>query len=342
MKKYTLSKNYKELKSAGNKAKTDIECIVSGLGYAPAGLRQATYQNPIRGFAYTLLSVIKSLFTFSSGDILFIQYPFKKYYAWVCRIAHWKKAKVITLVHDLGSFRRKKLTVKDELKRLSGTDVLIVHNEAMKAWLLRKGYDRPMICLEIFDYLSASVPAAAEQAEGVYKVVYAGALGHKKNGFLYKIDPVIQTWKLSLYGRGFAESLVGQKAYVDYKGFVSSDQLIQTAEGDFGLVWDGDTVATCSGAFGEYLMYNNPHKTSLYIRCHLPVIIWEKAALAAFVSKHRIGLCIGSLDELNALLPTLTAETYTEMKQNVRKISERLSAGYYTTQAIQEAERLLG
>lgn len=72
MKKYTLSKNYKELQGAGNKAKTDIERIVARLGYANAGLRQATYKNPIVGFSHTFTSVIKSLFTLSAGDVLLV------------------------------------------------------------------------------------------------------------------------------------------------------------------------------------------------------------------------------------------------------------------------------
>lgn len=341
MKKYTLSKNYKERISAGNKAKTDIEHILTDLGYANAGLHQATYQNPVLGFFHTLISAIKSSFTLSTGDVLLVQYPFKKYYGLICRMAHWKKAKVITLIHDLGSFRRKKLTIAEELKRLKSSDVLIVHNEKMKEWLLRQGYDKPMISLEIFDYLSSSVPAVANETKRIYKVVYAGALSYKKNGFLYKIDPVIQHWKLSLYGKGITENLTSHKVYWDYKGFIPSDRLIETVDGNFGLVWDGDATTTCSGAFGEYLKYNNPHKTSLYIRCHLPVIIWEKAALAPFVSQNRIGLCINSLDELDSKLFSLSSEAYAEMKQNVMKISRRLSSGYYTIKAIQEAEKLV-
>lgn len=225
---------------------------------------------------------------------------------------------------------------------MKGSDVLIVHNEKMKEWLLRHGYDKPMVSLEIFDYLSRSVPAVAEEAKGIYKVVYAGSLGDRKNGFLYKIDSLIHNWSLSLYGQGLAKSFIHSKIYLEYKGFVPSDRLIETAEGNFGLVWDGDSASTCSGAFGEYLKWNNPHKTSLYIRCHLPVIIWEKAALATFVSENRIGFCINALDELDSKLLAITPETYAEMKQNVMKISERLSTGYYTTKAVKEAEKLLG
>lgn len=98
-------------------------------------------------------------------------------------------------------------------------------------------------------------------------------------------------------------------------GFVKSDDLIATAQGDFGLVWDGTSVSTCTGDFGEYLQYNNPHKTSLYIRCQLPVIIWNKAALADFVRENGIGICVDSLEELEKILNTLSEEEYAEMKK---------------------------
>ena len=49
-------------------------------------------------------------------------------------------------------------------------------------------------------------------------------------------------------------------------------------EGSFGLVWDGISVETCAGVYGEYLKVNNPHKTSLYLASGIPVIIWKEAA----------------------------------------------------------------
>lgn len=81
------------------------------------------------------------------------------------------------------------------------------------------------------------------------------------------------------------------------------------------MVWDGTSVSTCTGDFGEYLQYNNPHKTSLYIRCQLPVIIWKQAALADFVRENGIGICVDSLEELEKILNTLSEEEYAEMKK---------------------------
>ena len=135
MTRYYLSKNYNGLNNAGNKAKTDIEETLSKLGYKNAGLPQTTYSNKIAGFLITLAGVLKVLFTVSANDVVVVQYPFKKYYSFVCNIIHLKRGKVITIIHDLGTFRRKKLTAEQEIKRLNHSDVLIVHNDKMEIWL---------------------------------------------------------------------------------------------------------------------------------------------------------------------------------------------------------------
>ena len=120
-------------------------------------------------------------------------------------------------------------------------------------------------------------------------------------------------------------------------GFVPSNQLIATASGHFGLVWDGDSLDACSGDMGEYLRYNNPHKTSLYIRCHLPIIIWKQAALAPFVSQRGIGLCVDSLREIGSALNALTPERYAEMRHRVEELSLQLSQGHFFREALGKA-----
>lgn len=341
MGKYYLSKNYKSINDAGNKAKTDIERIMYELGYLNAGLPQSFFKNKIASFFLTLIGVLKVPFTVSKGDILVLQYPLKKFYPFVCRMAHWRGCKVVTLIHDLGSFRRKKLTIPQEIKKLSASDVLIVHNTYMKQWLTEQGYAKPMVCLEIFDYLSDTVAAEARQPGSTYRVTYAGGLSYKKNRFIYDVDPIVRTWIFNLYGGGFESDRIKGKDLFVYKGFVPSDQLIATAEGDFGLVWDGESPLTCAGAFGEYLQYNNPHKTSLYIRCHLPVIVWGKAAIASFIRENHIGICVDSLEHLDDILSSVTQEQYAVMKENCIRISERLASGFYTQKALETACRYL-
>lgn len=42
-----LSRSYKGLSSAGNKAKTDIEQIMKDLSFINVGLKQTTYRNKV-------------------------------------------------------------------------------------------------------------------------------------------------------------------------------------------------------------------------------------------------------------------------------------------------------
>lgn len=337
-----LSRNYKGITSAGNKAKSDIEAIMSEMHYKNVGLKKTTYRNSIIAFLYTLAGVLKSPFCLHKGDNLVLQYPLKKYFALVCKLAHIRGARVIVIIHDLGSFRRKKLTIEKEIKRLNNADCIIAHNDKMKKWLELHDCKAKILTLGIFDYLSETKATEQPSIERPFNVIYAGALAKRKNTFIYNLGKHLGNFKLNLYGSGFeAENAEGIE-HIRYMGFVQSDQLIATANGHFGLVWDGASIDGCTGDFGEYLQYNNPHKTSLYIRCEIPVIIWRKAALASFVEREQIGLCIDSLAELDTLLQKLSIEEYKAMKERTKIISRRLAEGHYAKQAITAAINELG
>lgn len=348
---YYISRNYKGLNSAGNKAKSDIEGIVDReLGFCNAGLPLSTHTNTIKHFLLNLVGVLKIPFVVGKGDILLLQYPLKKYYAFVCNMAHLRGAKVITLIHDLGSFRRKALTTEQEIARLNHSEWIIAHNVKMKQWLHDKGCKAQLSTLGIFDYVSdAPLPTVCEDKEAnsdiqearKFTVVYAGALAQRKNAFLYDWGEYISSYDVALYGSNFDITLVKGKEHFTYHGFVKSDTFISEVKGDFGLVWDGASTESCTGNFGEYLKLNNPHKTSFYLRSGLPVIIWRQAALADFVRSHGVGICIDSLNELNDILGNITPEEYHKMKENAVKESHKLQKGHYAATAIEEAVRLL-
>lgn len=337
-----LSKNYNSTNGGGNKAKTDIEQIMENLQYKNVGLKQSRHANPVLAFLLTLAGVLKSLFSLRKGDVLVLQYPFKKYYAFVCNIAHFRGCKVITLIHDLGSFRRKRLSIQDEITRLNHSDVIIAHNDLMKEWLEDRDCKAKVCALKLFDYLSETTPSVSDTSlKRPYRVLYAGALTSRQNDFLYKLEDTIFSYRLVLYGGGFDTNRVRTDRLI-HKGFMPSDDLIRTAEGDFGLVWYGDSIDTVSGNVGEYLPYINPHKMSLYFRCGIPVVVWEDSASASFVREYNIGICVHSLKELDGVLSALTEEQYQTMKTNVKKISQKISKGYYFSTAIEEALTCFG
>lgn len=330
-------KYYIEIHS--NKPKEDVNVIARKQGYVNIGLNTEG-SGPVTRFVTKLASMFYILAKMKHGDLLLIQYPMKTFYVMACIFAHIKKGCVITLVHDLGSFRRKKLTVEKENVRLSHSDYTIVHNPNMRDFLEHNGYKVKLYCLELFDYLSPAKPPMRSRAN-FQTVIYAGGVGYKRNPFLYKLDDHIHNWKMEIYGAGADESLVKGFKNIRFNGSLPPDELLAKAQGDFGLVWDGNSIDECSGAWGEYLKINNPHKTSFYLRAGLPVIIWEKAALAPFVRENKVGLCVDSLRDIDAVLSALTEDEYLQMKRNAENISKKVAHGYFTCKALGAAEKYL-
>lgn len=331
-----LSRNYRGTNSAGNKAKIDIECIMRNLGFKNVGLPQTTFNNKVLHFLFNLMGVLIAPISIKQGDNLVLQYPLKKYFTFVCRMAHLRGAKIIVIIHDLGSFRRKALTPKKEILRLNHADYIIAHNDKMKEWLEVHNCKAKLDSLGIFDYLSKSnADNNTYTHTSPYTVVYAGSLNSRKNLFLYELGKYIHSFSVRLYGNGFNKEYAAANEKFDTMGFVNSEELIASVKGDFGLVWDGTSVDGCAGNFGIYLKVNNPHKTSLYLRCGLPIIIWKEAALADYVQRNGVGLCINSLKDLDETLENLTQEKYNQMKQRAEQISKLIGSGYYFKTAIE-------
>lgn len=320
-----------------NKAKRDIEIIADRLGYT--NLTRINFgKGGVARFLTKLFSVSSILFRLRRGDTLLLQYPMKKFFRIASLMAHLKGARVITVIHDLGAFRRHKLTPEKENRRLSAVDVLIVHNATMKNYLIEHGFKGRIQCLEIFDFLSDSTPPAAAPAARPWRIVYAGNLGRRRNDFLYKLDGCTREWTLDLYGKGFAPDECSNPN-LHYHGFMPSEDFITKVQAHFGIVWDGDSTDECNGPWGEYLKINDPHKTSFYLRAGIPVIVWSRAAMAPFIVKENVGIAVDSLADIAAMLTDMTADRYAAMKQAAMEMSVRLGNGYYITLMLHEAEK---
>lgn len=327
-----ISRNYKGT-SAGNDARTDTEALLDQFGYRNIGLKQSFSQSKVPDFIRNLVGTIKGLILIPTKGILFIQYPTKKYYVLLCRVAHLKNTRVISLIHDLGSFRRKRISIEQEIGRLNHSDFIIATNQKMTDWLTDNKVKAKIDSLGVWHFLSKDErkPEFRLDNNSSYSICYAGALNRRKNAFLYEFIPYPRNFTLNIYGDTFD---IADTANFQCKGYIDSDIFIQTNNDDFGLVWDGDSMDECSGSFGAYLKYNTPHKVSFYIKSHLPVIIWKQAALAPFIEENNIGIAIDSLTEINGILSSMTPEDYNEMKRNVIEMSKKLQAGFYLKQAI--------
>ena len=319
-----------------NKAKNDIDELMERDGFRNLSVHIGS-KGKVSVFFSKLFSVIRLPFVLHKDDVLLIQYPFKKYYTALCRIAHMKNASTVTLIHDLGTFRRHKLTADQEIERLSHTDSIIVHNGAMKDWLKEHGCKVRMCELGIFDYLSSSSPLHRHFGHSPRRIVYAGALGLRKNAFLYDLDKCLDGCVLDIFGRGLAENIASKWHNIHYHDYLESDKFIETVDGDWGLVWDGDSIDACSGNWGEYLRINNPHKTSFYICAGLPVIIWNQSAMSKFIVENKLGICVSSLSELSEALNHVGKEEYDEICASVEAFRKKLVDGYFFREAFADA-----
>ena len=322
-----ISRNYYNLTSAGNKAKTDNEDTLVEMGAINLGLPRTIRNSKILAFFLDLIGIIRACILLQKDDVLFLQYPVKKYFSFLCHVAHLKGAKTVSLIHDLGSFRRKKLTIQKEINRLSNSDYIIASNEKMKGWLEEYGLQKPVGALGLFDYRSESkCPEEVTEREQV-KVVYAGALSMKKNSFLIELSKILSHWQLLVCGNKEGLQGLQNNPLITYQGFVPSEEFIKHIDADFGLVWDGDSLDGCSGEYGQYLKWNSPHKVSFYLRAGLPLIIWKEAAVAPIIEEAGAGITIRSLEELDDKLANLTPEQKKEMKKQAVNLAQKLNKG---------------
>ena len=322
-----ISRNYYNLTSAGNKAKTDNEDTLVEMGAINLGLPRTIRNSKILAFFLDLIGIIRACILLQKDDVLFLQYPVKKYFSFLCHVAHLKGAKTVSLIHDLGSFRRKKLTIQKEINRLSNSDYIIASNEKMKGWLEEHGLQKPVGALGLFDYRSESkCPEEVTEREQV-KVVYAGALSMKKNSFLIELSKTLSHWQLLVCANKEGLQGLQNNPLITYQGFVPSEEFIKHIDADFGLVWDGDSLDGCSGEYGQYLKWNSPHKVSFYLRAGLPLIIWKEAAVAPIIEEAGAGITIRSLEELDDKLANLTPEQKKEMKKQAVNLAQKLNKG---------------
>lgn len=324
---YAIAK--KETGNASGKAKKDAFDIALSMGF-----RESYHPSQIQKIR--VIQQIITLPRFMGKKVIFFQYPAvsDQLMAMFRKILS-KDAVKIALIHDLTTIQGVKdqsKGVEEELSYLNIFDCLIVHNKKMEEYVRLMGYTGHIVRLELFDYLHDPTHAINE-APFSNSISFAGNLA--KAGFLADLG-LVNNCSFILYGN------IGNRDYsniknVSYKGLLPSDEIQYLMEGDYGLVWDGDSIETCSGPNGEYLKYNNPHKLSLCIAAGKPVITWENAAIADFVNNNQIGITVKSLVDLQKID---LRSNYLEMRKNVMKIKNEIAKGKYLQKAIEEALNL--
>lgn len=345
MKKYQVIELFESIDRKAGKAPIDISIVAENLGFQKLVIKIPTdkwnnkYFNKI-GRNFRLYKEWKNI-CFSEKSIFLLQTPFGIHqWAGIQFIKKMKNnAKCICLIHDVeelrvvhyDNFRRKEFNCILEI-----ADVFIVHNEVMKQFFIKKGISEDkIVVLQIFDYLQKDMEINLPDFEKSISI--AGNLSTSKAPYIGQLNKLSEI-NVNLFGPNFNQKLLNS-ANVKYMGSFPSDEIPNRLTAGFGLVWDGDSIDTCSGNYGEYLRYNNPYKLSLYLSSGIPVVIWSKAAEADFVKRHGVGICVDSLYDLKIAFNSMKEEEYTQMAENVKKIRKKLIKGEYAQEAIRTALR---
>ncbi|MBF0709857.1 MULTISPECIES: sugar transferase [unclassified Gemella] len=347
MKLYQIVDTIDNRMHAGTKAVSDVVNILEKINFdsifISRGQEELDIFSKIKrqiGFYKQWKGVYKKI---ENDSLLLIQHPnntmqFGKRQI-LDKLKKEKNVKIVFIIHDIETLRFKLDFYAREYKDMVDfADIIIAHNPVMKSWLIGQGIDKEkIVSLEIFDYLIHKF----DKSETIFskRVTIAGNLDVEKSPYVYKLAD-LKNIQFDLLGVNYKQK--NQISNINYKGSFPPDDVPNQLVSGFGLVWDGDSLETCSGVTGNYLRYNNPHKLSLYLASKMPVIVWAESAEAAFVKEHNLGISVHSLKELEDILGNMTEKEYKNYVNSVEEVSKKIRAGHYLTQAIYNSiEKLL-
>lgn len=306
-------------KTAGVKARQDVETIFKWNNFKKIeipclieGRENKTRLGKIKAHYDVYMLWKNALKKIKKNDWIYIQFPLLEHtMLFSLLIKNLEKRGIHTsiIIHDVEAIRftlrndvplSRKIRMRfEEISSFKNCSKIIVHNEKMKSFMHEKWkiHKDKMDILGIFDYLVENYNEELLEKRNLSRkgpVIIAGALSKHKAGYIYNLP---ENCNFNLYGINFEREKASSNT--NYVGAFNPEELIYNLQGSFGLVWDGDSSATCTGVYGDYLKINNPHKTSMYLAAGIPVIIWEEAALANFIKKNHCGITIKSILVVN-------------------------------------------
>lgn len=317
MKKYTISvvsKRFDNNTTSGgavSKAPADISLLAKKAGYEELVVFMNYRYGKLLGYLNVLRQLFVSSFRLKKGDVVMVQYP------QICNpifmpIVHLilHKCKRVVVIHDMFSLRETDVLSKREIKALSAFSNIYVHTDNMKQYLEDKidgGVHYHV--LGCFPYIAQSVELRRHQSN---QVCFAGNLD--KSSFLTDFARANDKLEILLFGSIKDKSVFDGKAH--YMGRFSPND-ISMLQGSWGLVWDGDSMETCTGHYGEYLKLIAPHKFSLYLVAKMPVIVWRESAMAKLVMENNLGVVIDSLSQIYGKISEIDEVQYQLMLDSI-------------------------
>lgn len=316
------------------KARKDTREIVKNMGYRDIVLFHNKYP---RGLIVLeiIINSIRAVFSAKKEENIFFQYPYypslvNKIIFFILRVGKKvRRYKTTMIIHDVvalrsgfGDLDKGATALHSEISAWTWIDNVICHTENMKKIFEKIGVKNCYSILGPFYFLYDGDVCKRKYSENPV-VMIAGALSIEKCKYVYELSKVTNV-RFDLFGTNY----IGiENEQIKYRGKFDPKDLISHLDGQFGLVWDGESVETCSGNFGNYLKYNSPHKFSLYLAAGVPLIVWKESALARYVKDNGIGICLGSLTELNKAINSISEEEYIHMCENVMVLRKDIICG---------------
>lgn len=331
-------------KNAASKPRTDVEKICSQNGFSIITIYSHFFAKTPKGIWELFLKKLNALgiilqslrLVFLRDSIILVQYPFLNHRMQDIVQYLKKRNKIVVLYHDLYNLR---IGSNNSFENwlIRNSDVNIVHSESMKIALEKQGCKTPMVILQFFDYLN-TYKQKKEIGKGIVNLVFAGNL--TKSGFVRDMNSleVHSDFRILLYG--LPEPHIDNKDLIYYKG-VFENETIDHVEGNWGLVWDGDTINGCAGNYGEYLKINAPFKFSLYLAMGIPVVVWSNSAMAQYVEDYHLGIVVDSITEIYERIKSLSEDEIEDIRYGVQHYSSEVKQGKMLGRVLQEVYNIL-
>lgn len=332
MKKYAIDINYnwKGSYDAGPKARIDVSRTLKNKGYRIVCIKNREFKSKKLFSLCRKLQIIWLYLRFlRKADIVLFQFP-GVISLWLLGKLRKNNTKITILIHDLENIRGERSFTEKSV--LDFADNIISHTPRMTEFLRQNGVSAKIHIINLFDYYING--NSVLHTTSTNSVAFCGNLS--KSPFIAMLDNIQLDYKIYLYGNGLTKEITNKS--VEHLGAFNSNE-VSNIRGEWGLVWDGDSVYGCeTSAIGRYLRYNSSHKSSLYIVAEKPLIVWKEAAIAEFVEKMGIGITVSSLLDIGPAIKSITQEQYKTYMANIMSLKEKLTKGEILSQVIAEIE----
>lgn len=237
----------------------------------------------------------------------------------------------VCFINDIDSMRMDKSPdyCRRERQSLVSADIIIAPNENSTQILRRKfGCSGRIESIGIWDYLLPEPVCTQSSYNGL--IAFSGNLVKSTFiGHLGSLPLTFRAWGAKPVGVELPEN-------VEYMGMGLPDEMPEMVSScSWGLVWEGDSIETCSGRWGEYSSFCNHHKAGLYLASGLPIIVWSGGGAARFVKHYECGIVIDSLNQLAEILSSVSEDDYSRIKSRIAPVQEKIRRGGFFLDALE-------